>query len=100
MQNLSAPCSRSSFLHTLAPVLRAASAATAITARQESSSLSDQLATERTLYGFWLSPYMSQVAHILSEADLTYRYERVSPYQGSTHTPEHKARNPLAKIPT
>ena len=62
--------------------------------------MSDQLVTERTLYGFWLSPYMSQVAHILSEADLTYRYERVSPYQGSTHTPEHKARNPLAKIPT
>src|SRR5262245_16904416 len=55
---------------------------------------------ERTLYGFWLSPYMSQVAHILHEADLNYRYERVSPYQGSTHAPEHKARNPLAKIPS
>jgi glutathione S-transferase len=62
--------------------------------------MSDRSVAERTLYGFWLSPYMSQVAHILSEANLTYRYERVSPYQGSTHTPEHKARNSLAKIPT
>ena len=62
--------------------------------------MSNQSHTERTLYGFWLSPYMSQVAQILSEADLTYRYERVSPFQGSTHTPEHKARNPLGKIPS
>ena len=44
---------------------------------------------ERTLYGFWLSPYMSQVAHFLSETGLTYRYERMSPFQGSTLTPEH-----------
>ena len=43
---------------------------------------------------------MCQVAQILSEANLSYRYERVSPYQGSTHSPEHKARNPLGKIPT
>jgi glutathione S-transferase len=35
----------------------------------------------RTLYGFWLSPYMSQVAHFLSETGLAYRYERVSPFQ-------------------
>lgn len=54
----------------------------------------------RTLYGFWLSPYMAQVAQILAEADIAYRYQRVSPYQGSTHSLEHKARNPLAKIPT
>jgi len=62
--------------------------------------MSDQAVTERTLYGFWLSPYMSQVAQILLEADLPFRYERVSPYQGSTHSPDHKARNPLAKIPS
>jgi len=55
---------------------------------------------ERTLYGFWLSPYMAQVAQLLDEAGLAYRYERVSPYQGSTHSAEHKARNPLGKIPT
>lgn len=62
--------------------------------------MADQSVGERTLYGFWLSPYMSQVAHVLLEADLPFRYERVSPYQGSTHTPEHKARNPLGKIPS
>lgn len=60
----------------------------------------DQSNAERTLYGFWLSPYMSQVAHFLSETGLNYRYERVSPFQGSTLTPEHKERNPLGKIPT
>lgn len=54
---------------------------------------------ERVLYGFWLSPYMSQVAHVLEEANLAYRYERVSPYLGGTLTDEHMARNPLAKIP-
>lgn len=63
------------------------------------TAMPSQSRTERTLYGFWLSPYMSQVAHILHEADLNYRYERVSPYQGSTHAPEHTSRNPLAKIP-
>jgi len=62
--------------------------------------MSEQSVNERTLYGFWLSPYMSQVAHILLEAGLSYRYERVSPYKGSTQTPEHKARNPLGKIPS
>jgi glutathione S-transferase len=55
---------------------------------------------QRTLYGFWLSPYMSQVAQVLTEAELPFHYERVSPYQGSTHSPQHKARNPLGKIPT
>ena len=62
--------------------------------------MSTQSNVERTLYGFWLSPYMSQVAHFLSETGLTYRYERVSPFQGSTLTPEHIERNPLGKIPT
>jgi glutathione S-transferase len=67
---------------------------------QKEFSMSNQSNVERTLYGFWLSPYMSQVAHILSETGLTYRYERVSPFQGSTLTPEHKARSPLGKIPS
>jgi glutathione S-transferase len=62
--------------------------------------MSAQPNIERTLYGFWLSPYMSQVAHILSESNLNYRYERVSPFQGSTLTTEHKARNPMGKIPS
>ena len=31
---------------------------------------------DRTLYGFWLSPYMSLVAHVLTEAGLEYRYQR------------------------
>jgi len=62
--------------------------------------MAGQSVTERTLYGFWLSPYMSQVAQILLEADLPYRYERVSPYQGSTHSAAHKSRNPLGKIPS
>ena len=60
----------------------------------------DESNVERTLYGFWLSPYMSQVAHFLLETGLTYRYERVSPFQGGTLTPEHIKRNPLGKIPT
>lgn len=62
--------------------------------------MSTQSNVERTLYGFWLSPYMSQVAHILLESGLPYRYERVSPFQGSTLTPEHLERNPLGKIPS
>ena len=55
---------------------------------------------ERVLYGFWISPYMALVAHILKESNIPFRYERVSPYVGGTHTDEHKARNPLGKIPT
>ena len=43
---------------------------------------------------------MSQVAQVLAEAGLPYSYERVSPYQGSTHSSAHSARNPLKKIPT
>ena len=55
---------------------------------------------ERVLYGFWLSPYMSLVAHVLKESNISFRYERVSPYLGSTQSDEHKARNPLGKIPS
>jgi glutathione S-transferase len=52
------------------------------------------------LYGFWLSPYMSLVAHILKESGIAFRYERVSPYVGATHSSAHTAKNPLGKIPT
>lgn len=62
--------------------------------------MSIESVSERTLYGFWLSPYMAQVAQVLSESNLSYHYERVSPYQGSTHSSKHKARNPLGKIPS
>lgn len=55
---------------------------------------------ERVLYGFWLSPYMALVAQIMKESGLDFRYERVSPYVGATHTDEHHAKNPLGKIPT
>ncbi len=55
---------------------------------------------ERVLYGFWLSPYMALVAQFLKEANIEFRYERVSAYLGGTHANEHKARNPLAKIPS
>lgn len=54
---------------------------------------------ERTLYGFWLSPYMSLVAQVLMESDLPFQYERVSPFVGATQSVAHKARNPLGKIP-
>jgi glutathione S-transferase len=52
------------------------------------------------LYGFWLSPYMSLVAHILKESKIGFRYERVSAFVGGTHSTAHKARNPLGKIPS
>lgn len=55
---------------------------------------------ERTLYGFWLSPYMALVAHVLTEAGLPYRYERVCPYLGETRADDHLTRNPLGKIPS
>ena len=55
---------------------------------------------EPILYGFWLSPYMATVAHVLKESNIPYRYERVSPFVGATHTDQHKARNPLGKIPS
>lgn len=52
------------------------------------------------LYGFWLSPYMSLVAHILKESNIGFRYERVSAFVGGTHSTAHKARNALGKIPS
>lgn len=55
---------------------------------------------ERVLYGFWLSPYMSLVAHILAESEMPFRYERVSPFVGATHSETHWKRNPLGKIPS
>ncbi len=55
---------------------------------------------ERVLYGFWLSPYMATVAHVLKESNIPFRYERVSPFVGGTQTDEHKTRNPLGKIPS
>jgi glutathione S-transferase len=55
---------------------------------------------QRILYGFWISPFMSLVAQMLKESGLEFRYERVSPYLGSTFSDEHTARNPLCKIPT
>lgn len=53
----------------------------------------------RTLYGFWLSPYMSMAAHMLKESGLEFNYERVSPFTGATLVEEHKKRNPFGKIP-
>jgi glutathione S-transferase len=54
----------------------------------------------RTLYGFWLSPYVSLVAHVLEEAGLAYDYERVSPFIGGTQSDAHQLRNPLGKVPS
>jgi len=55
---------------------------------------------ERILYGFWLSPYMATVAHVLKESNIPFRYERVSPFVGDTQSDQHIARNPLGKIPS
>jgi len=55
---------------------------------------------ERILYGFWLSPFLSVVAHALLESDLPFKYERVSPFIGDTFSGEQLARNPLGKIPS
>ena len=43
----------------------------------------DKEGRERVLYGFWISPYMALVAHILKESNIPFRYERVSPYVGA-----------------
>jgi glutathione S-transferase len=43
---------------------------------------------------------MSLVAQFLKEADLTFAYERVSPFVGTTLSDQHRARNPLGKIPS
>ena len=61
--------------------------------------MAEPASPRRTLYGFWLSPYMSQVAHLLTEAGLGFDYERVSPYLGDTLAPRHRSRNALGKIP-
>ena len=60
----------------------------------------DEQGGQRVLYGFWLSPFMSLVAQMLKESGLDFRYERVSPYVGGTIADQHRARNPLGKIPT
>lgn len=60
----------------------------------------DAMDGQRILYGFWLSPYMSMVAQMLKESGLEFRYERVSPYVGGTVAEQHRAKNPLGKIPT
>ncbi len=59
----------------------------------------DERNASRTLYGFWLSPYVSLVAQVLEEAGLAYRYERVSPFTGESQSEAHLLRNPLGKVP-
>jgi len=54
----------------------------------------------RTLYGFWLSPYLSLVAQMLMESGLDFEYERVSPFLGATRTDAHLSRNAFGKIPS
>lgn len=55
---------------------------------------------QRTLCGFWASPFLSVAAQFLLEADLPFEYLRVSPFIGEVHAEAHRARNPLGKIPT
>jgi len=55
---------------------------------------------QRTLCGFWASPFLSVAAQFLLEADLPFEYLRVSPFIGEVHAEAHKVRNPLGKIPT
>ncbi|MHC4448460.1 MAG: glutathione S-transferase family protein [Planctomycetota bacterium] len=55
---------------------------------------------DRVLYGFWLSPYLSLAAQVLTEAGLGFVYERVSPFIGDTFSEPHLVRNPLGKIPS
>jgi len=52
------------------------------------------------LYGFWLSPFMSLVAHMLTEAGIAYEYVRVSTLSGGNHTEDYQALNPIMKVPT
>lgn len=56
--------------------------------------------TTRTLYGFWASPYLSFAAQMMLEANLEFDYVRVSPFNGGAFGDEHRARNPLCKIPS
>lgn len=55
---------------------------------------------QRTVCGFWASPFMAFVAQVLIEAELDFQYLRVSPFAGEVQSDAHRARNPLAKIPT
>jgi glutathione S-transferase len=55
---------------------------------------------DRVLYAFWLSPYLSFVAQVLTEVGLHFVYERVSPFIGDTYSEPHQVRNPLRKIPS
>jgi len=55
---------------------------------------------DRVLYGFWLSPYLSLAAQVLTEVGLGFVYERVSPFIGDTLSEPHRVRNPLGKIPS
>ena len=50
---------------------------------------------ERVLYGFWISPYMALVGHVLKQAAIPFRYERVSPFVGGTISETHTERNSL-----
>ena len=61
--------------------------------------IEDERNATRTLYGFWLSPYVSLVAQVLEEAGLDYHYERVSPFTGESQSDAHLLRNPLGKVP-
>jgi len=54
---------------------------------------------ERTLYGFWLSPFVSIAAHLLTEAGLPYRYQRVSPFIGENVAADYLSRNSFGKVP-
>ena len=55
---------------------------------------------ERELFGAWISPYMSMVAHLLFEAGIEFRYRRVSPFSGQNRSTEHYAVNALGKVPS
>lgn len=56
--------------------------------------------TTRTLYGFWASPFLSFAAQVMLEAEIEFDYVRVSPFNGDAFGDEHRARNPLCKIPS
>ena len=52
------------------------------------------------LYGFWLSPYMSLVANVLTEAGVEFAYERVSTLTGENRNDAYQTLNPIGKVPT
>lgn len=51
------------------------------------------------LFGFWYSPFVSVVVHVLRQAQLPFDLVRCSPYSGAAQSEEHKKRNPLLKVP-